>query len=355
MNAQLTRSNVAIQMAYLRLQLAPLSAFGTPLKGDTLFGQLCWALVNRHGAKRLDDLLVDYTDGKPFAVVSDAFPSGHWPRPILPQRMFGEADPAERKQARMRIWLPHPDFESPVSDWLSKTVENPDCGPATKNEEESRFAHTENSIIRETRTRNSIDRRTGTTGQGFDPYATEEQRFCEGTYFDLHIVYDAARVDASDILVAMRDIGALGYGRDASIGLGRFRVVEDDGSTKLCGAIKAQDNANAWLTLAPFAPQGLSFNPEQSWYRPFTRFGRHGDRAVMTGKPFKAPLLLADTGAVMTCANGQFRIRPFIGQGLGGSQQSISRAIPETVHQGYAPVLGIHVPVPPHTCGEEAR
>ena len=36
--------------------------------------------------------------------------------------------------------------------------------------------------------------------------------------------------------------------------------------------------------------------------------------------------------------------RRFIGQGLGGANQPISSTMPETVHQGYAPVIAIRCP-----------
>jgi CRISPR-associated protein Csm4 len=63
-------------MTPYRIRIQPLSAFGTRPLGDTLFGQLCWAVRNRHGEERLDTLLDGYTQGQPFAVVSDAFPAG---------------------------------------------------------------------------------------------------------------------------------------------------------------------------------------------------------------------------------------------------------------------------------------
>lgn len=77
-----------------------------------------------------------------------------------------------------------------------------------------------------------------------------------------------------------------------------------------------------------------------------TRFGRHGDIAAISGQPSKTPLLLADTGAVLTPA--QFDDRLFTGAGLGGDG-SLSNALPETVrqgtvHQGYAPVVTIYLP-----------
>lgn len=63
-------------MTTVRLTLQPASAFGTPLLGEILFGQMCWAFVRLYGEERLADLLEGYVDGRPFAVLSDAFPSG---------------------------------------------------------------------------------------------------------------------------------------------------------------------------------------------------------------------------------------------------------------------------------------
>ena len=335
-------------MAYLLIRIKPRSAFGTPLKGDTLFGQLCWAIVNRRGEDKLKELLEGYLMQRPFAVVSDAFPSEYWPRPELPPRMFDDTDPKMRKEARKRIWLHHSRFGDSMKDWTQQMVHAPEYPSGTSKE-----ASLQAFITPETRFRNSIDRRTGTTGQGFDPFASEEFRYREDTCLECHVVYDQERISPEFLRAAICDIGAIGFGRDASIGLGRFDVL-DLAPDNLKDGLPVQEHANAWLTLAPVAPQGLAFHPERSWYRPVTRFGRHGGRAVSLGNPFKAPLLLAETGAVLTPVE-DFEARDFVGQGLGGKQNSISRTVPETVHQGYAPVLGVRVPEPEAANGGNAR
>ena len=94
-------------MNALRITLKPLTALGTPLAGDTLFGQLCWALLMRHGEAALDDLLYGYTEGHPFAVVSDAFAQGMLPRPTVPDFILGirPVDAAARKAQRRLQWL----------------------------------------------------------------------------------------------------------------------------------------------------------------------------------------------------------------------------------------------------------
>ena len=338
-------------MQHLPLSIEPRSAFATPLKGDTLFGQLCWALRDRLGESYLRELLQGYTEGRPFAVVSDALPERCWPRPLVPSAMFGDVDPTERKVMKKRTWLRHGDFVRPVGEWLHCMVEDPhEAGDATASADPS-AAERYPMVKHETRFRNSIDRRIGTTtDEGFAPYGTPQFHYREGTRLDCHVVYDAERIDDDALLQAMRDIGGLGFGRDATVGLGRFTAGKCAPGSGAALPL-SQDGSTSWLTLAPVAPQGMAWKPERCWYHPFTRFGRHGNAAVHFGHPFKTPVLLADTGAVLTPRN-HHDARLFVGQGLGGASQPLSHGIPETVHQGYAPVIGIRIPE--HASGEEA-
>ena len=127
-------------------------------------------------------------------------------------------------------------------------------------------------------------------------------------------------------------------GADASIDLERFDVspVVDTAWPQ------AREQANAWLALAACVPQAQGLDPARSWYRLFTRFGRHGDVGALSAHPFKAPILLTRSGAVFTPKEA-FSTRVFIGSGLGGGQDNnvLSKFMPGTVHQGYAPVVGI--------------
>ncbi|MEE9322537.1 MAG: CRISPR-associated protein Csm7 [Granulosicoccus sp.] len=310
-------------METLTALIQPRSAFGGAIWGDTLFGQLCWAALHRWGEQRLHELLDGYTEGNPFLVVSDAFPSGYVPRPALPLHRFGNVPDADRKQVKKLIWLPRKHFNQPLNDWLKYA--------------ESDNQITEHKMIEaRNQSHNTINRMTGTTGAGeFAPYSMPQQWFATELKLDLYITCDQDRLDVESLTLLLKDVGMTGYGRDASIGLGKYDVLSLE-----TGHWPAHDNANAWLTLAPSAPQGQKWDSEKSWYQPFTRFGRHGDMAVHFGKPFKTPLLMADTAALLTPA--QFATASFVGQGLGGDG-SLSKAIPQTVHQGYAPALPVHV------------
>jgi CRISPR-associated protein Csm4 len=322
-------------MQSYRARIKPLSAFGTRPLGDTLFGQLCWALRNRHGEQRLAEALAGYTQGQPYAVISDALPPDHWPRPSLPVACF-RVDGEDRKAVKKLAWLPAGRFDHPVREWLAHSLPPgavPGAAPASHPQPH-----------------NTLNRETGATGTGqFAPYAMDQWWFDQkprqagqlspAVRLDIYVVLDEERLSADELRTLLDDMGAIGFGRDASIGLGKFAVEGDLEPV----ALPSQPDADAWLTLAPCAPQGGGFDPARSFYQPFTRFGRHGDLGVhLPGGPFKAPVLLAQTGAVL--APSAFAPRLFVGRGLGGEQEPLSKAIRETVQQGYAPALGIRLP-----------
>lgn len=323
-------------MRSYRACIIPQSAFGTKPMGDTLFGQLCWAVCNRYGEERLSTLLDGYTSERPFAVVSDALPAGYLPRPALPGHWFREVLNADRKTVKNRVWLPLDQFSVPVADWLQH------CQPSS--------AIPGGTAAEYPQPHNTLNRYTGTTGEGqFAPYAmnqfwyghrkAEHEREKEShnpVELEVYIVLDETRLSADELRELLFGIGAVGFGRDASIGLGKYELKELSRFD-----LPAQEAADAWLTLAPCAPQGLPWQASCCFYQPFTRFGRHGDVGVHRGNPFKTPVLLANTGAVLTPT--EYETKPFTGQGLGGDG-SLSKSIPGTVHQGYAPVVAIALP-----------
>lgn len=308
-------------------RLKPLSAFATEILGDTLFGQLCWAIRNHHGEAYLGKLLKGYTEGQPFMVVSDAFPSGHIPKPSVPSWFFNDANPELRKLLKKKVWMPLESIGLSLEQWQT----------ACKSTAELLDASTESHWSKEgTQPHNTINRLSGTTGSGdFAPYTVGVTHYADQTIFDCHIVLDEVRFDVDSLGEVLQNIGHFGFGKDATIGAGKFEVVD-------CQSFSppAVDNVNASLSLAPCAPQGLGYDAKLSFYQPFTRFGRHGDIAVhQSGKPFKSPVLMAKSGSIfgVTSQSG------FIGQGLGAEKQKLSSVIPETVQQGYCPVVPVSV------------
>lgn len=302
-------------MQALKLTLEPQTAFGTPLVGDTFFGQLCWALVEHHGEARLADCLQGYTQGNPFLVVSDAFPEDHLPLPTLPSAYWTQGAETDRKKLKKRQWLPQSALALPVRDWQQQAKSARDIHP--------------NLLEQHSQSHNSINRHTGTTGEaGFAPYDSEQLWYAPKSRWQIFILLDDARLSRDELRTLLENIGQLGYGRDASVGLGKYTVldlIETD--------IFAHPRGNACMTLAACCPQGLGYDATRSYYHTVTRFGRHGNVQATAGQPFKKPVLMAQSAAVFSPAPE----KPWIGQGIA----NISASQPQAVHQGYAPVIAL--------------
>jgi len=306
-----------------RATLALATPLGTPLVGDTLFGQFCWTLREAQGEAELTRRLNAYTQGEPWLVVSDGFPSGYLPKPTLPQQFEPQPDPAARKAAKKKRWIPAGRAGETLNALLASAVDN-----------DTAYGKAPQSTVQP---HNTLNRLTGTTGEGaFAPYTMAQTFHAPAQLIDVYLVIDETRISTGECGRLLAAIGASGFGRDASIGLGKFSVEAIEPAS-----FSAPASANAWWTLAPCAPQGRGYDGARSYWRVLTRFGRHGNAHALAGNPFKTPVIMAATGAVFA-PMGDFAPRLFVGQGLGGEGR-LSKAEPATVHQGYAPVLPIAI------------
>lgn len=310
-------------MQLLHLVIKPLTALGTPFSGDTLFGQLCWALHHLYGDAFLNELLMDYTNGKPFAVVSDAFPEGYLPRPVIPLSRLNIPNIANnRKLLKKKIWLPIDLINKPIHSLYKDAISDADIAKPYKH---AKFSTTTSQP------HNSINRLTTTTGEEFAPYQTSQNWHDPQQTLSIYVLTDVSRLSQKQLIEALTYIGQTGYGRDASIGLGKFNLQSHTETTWTKAATRY------WLTLAPCVPNPDLLDHTETYYHPITRFGRHGDLAAKLGNPFKQPILMAQTGALLTTLEN--KSLKFIGLGLGGVSNPISKVFPKTVHQGYAPVV----------------
>lgn len=317
-------------MAYAayRATLALHTPLGTPIAGDTLFGHLCWALREARGTAELTRQLEGYGAGSPWLVLSDAFPGGYLPKPTVPAHYEPERSPEQRKAAKGRRWVARASANLPLRRLLAATV---DDATAYGRDDQGRSLAPQ----RRSQSHNTLDRQTGTTGTGaFAPFTQPLIFHAAAQPVDIYLVLDEDRLDAAAAGDLLRAVGLAGYGRDTSLGLGKFSLEHLE---PMAPPDTKDSAAVAWWTLAPCAPQGLDFAGDRSYWRVLTRFGRHGNAHALAGQPYKTPVLLAATGAMLT-PRSPAAPRLFVGQGLGG-QGALSKAEPATVHQGYAPVL----------------
>ncbi|MBK6715479.1 MAG: hypothetical protein IPG57_10380, partial [Burkholderiales bacterium] len=133
----------------------------------------------------------------------------------------------------------------------------------------------------EVRTQNTIHRLTGTTGTGaFAPRQVDTLVHAPGATLEVYAVLDTDRLPLPSFVQALADIGANGYGRDASTGLGKFTLVGEAAAHSW----PTPPGARHALTLAPCAPVPADLDAHDCHYQPVTRFGRHGGLHVLTGR-----------------------------------------------------------------------
>jgi len=337
-------------MAIHVITIKPTSPFGTPLKGDTIFGHVCWQAVQDPGLLNsgLDAWIAQYPK-RPFAVFSSAWPklidNGRplyaMKRPDLPasrlettSAKLSRADRLlARKANKARKWLlVGEDLRLPAGlDSLAtdqELFERCMAGRPFKEEQTLRLLpkKQQRPMIAVEQQHNTINRETMTTGKGFfAPYAMENIQFLPGLELAIFAYIDDEAMDSAQLTATLTRIGHWGFGRDASTGLGRFEVT---GCAEV--ALPVCDTAEACYTLGPCVPEPGAF--KQAFFTPFTRFGKHGGPLVLTGKPFKNPMVMASEGAIFFPKDQATFAKPYIGRGVTG----LSKAETRTVAQGYS-------------------
>ncbi|MFN3480403.1 MAG: type III-A CRISPR-associated RAMP protein Csm4 [Thermodesulfovibrionales bacterium] len=340
-------------MKTFEITIKPISGFCTPFKGDTLFGHICWQAAYNDSlfGMTITQLLDDYATD-PFIVVSSAFPKINdnyaLKRPDMPLDMlfeFSGSNKAEviakRKELKGRRWMvakTQSKLKSIKSEGLYLNDEQLLGMIATSKDAETqrqlRKKGIKSLVFDFAQLHNTINRLTGTTGESqFAPYSVDQMVFIKEAEL---VIFAGLRDDITidSVITALKQIGATGFGKDSSIGLGKFEVSDyKEIDLRSIGA----DNPNACYTLAPCIPEKDFFS--KIFFAPFTRFGRHGDVLAKSGRPFKNPVIMADEGAVFIVKDRDIFHKPYIGTAVSG----ISKAEPKAVTQGYSLYIPIKV------------
>jgi len=293
-------------MKLYKITITPTSNFATTLKGDTFFGQICWAIFYKFGKERLAELLDAYREGKkPFLVVSDAFPKGYLPKPKMPSRLLDEKS-KDKKLNRKKLWL---NLDELMSGAYSKAKRDKEVNSSDKS---SVNIH------------NALNYKTFHTGDGFDPHGLTVTHLGEK---DIYFLVDENQLSLDEFKEAFKLLSEMGYGKKTTIGKGRFEYSEEN-----IELIEIDNHSNSFMSLSPFSPKGLEV--ENIYYEPFTRFGKFGATRAYKNA-FKKPILLADVASVIEFKES--KSCQYLGKAISGLSD-----IPEykdTVHQGYSIVL----------------
>ena len=280
----------------------PISNFATSLKGDTLFGQICWAIRYTFGNDKLESLLSTY-ETSPFLVVSDGFAKGYVPKPSLPSNLLGENNDL-KKENRKKVWL------------KLEELQNGDFLKALKDEDVLNINKT--TIV----VKNSLNYKTFSTDDSgvFSPYGESETIISPR---DIYFLIDTNTFSLEELKQTIKTLSLMGYGKNTSIGKGFFEFSDFE-------EINLRNNSKTFMTLSPSVLESQSI--KESFYEPFTRFGKHG--AGINANPFKKPILMANSGAVVVFEDNYDK--PYIGKAIKGHS-----SFENTVHQGYSIIIPI--------------
>lgn len=309
-------------MNLYKINICPSGCFYSKIKGDMLFGVFCWAVAENSGEDKLRQYLEGYTNNRPFIVFSDAFPTGYLPKPTLPftyyQNKAEENDNTgnvvrKRKEFKRKNWIKAEKIGLP-------TTEMSDCF------EEVSYI---NKFLKTSVRLDPIVHHT--TGDKYSAYTAELLTYTQK--LSIYVLIDETRMTPSEVQQILAKVGQSGYGKKSSSGNGKFELTGDFERVDL-----DYTQMQSCLTLAPCVPQTDMFDADKSFYHIFVRFGRHGNLLSKSPSPFKKPVMTADSGAVFSLVQPTDDIK-FIGQGITG----VSQVMPETVFQGYAPVIPLHL------------
>ncbi len=330
------------------ITIKPKSPFGTPLKGDTLFGHFCWQAAEDSDLLDggLDKWIKCYPEN-PFAVFSSAWPvlqyNGEQVFAIARPSGLQVDDNSKRtrrekilydKAAKKRKWLlidasmrirmadEYLKSDTELFELFLQSQKSADAKPLRL------LAKDQQKLCAGvTQAHNSINRLTMSTGSGeFAPFSHENFQFLPGLSLIIFVAVNEDALGAEKVQTGFERIGSWGYGRDASAGLGRFTVE----SVQEQVWPEADESTTGCCTLGPSVPQKETF--VRCHTTPFTRFGRHGGGLASSKNPFKKPVIMADEGAVLYPVDRGIFITPYLGTAV----KNVSAVDERTVAQGYS-------------------
>jgi CRISPR-associated protein Csm4 len=271
-------------MALLRVALRLDGPLVTPLASGTLFGMVCVAFREGYGEAALEGWLAD---PERLWGLSDAFPAGLLPRPLLaPSLPPPGRDTAEAKKLKRRQFVTRDGFLAKRHALSASAIE-----PYLRSAETKivRMAH------------NTINRLTSSTPDqgglffvdedwsGVLPRRDNDGRVSTGPDRDLYVEADGA--ERERVRALLDEVGERGFGRKAGLGRGRFEVVSVSRDLEFEGG----------PTLRRMSLSRGAITPGMGDVRArlVPHFGKIGpELSVGAGAtPFKRPLLLTEAGA----------------------------------------------------------
>jgi len=279
------------------------SSIATPLQSDTIFGHICWAVryLNWDVVNKLADFLCQYDNGSPPLIISNGFPKGYLPKPVIPPVTQKELDKIVGKENRIEKSfkiktikkteiIPRKTFAELQQDMtpvkLFEAMYEKDVYDSIIN-----LKSKEQSVITQ---HNTIDRIKGSVREGA-LFSQEETYFSDDAgCFEVYLRTNYFNRD--DLNKIFTYIGRDGFGKDKSTGKGAFNFDIKEGIE-----IIEAEKTNAFMTLSSFVPS--KNDPVKGYYNLVHKYGKLGGHYAQgtqeaLGNPFKVPLIMFSAGSV---------------------------------------------------------
>ena len=288
-------------MKLYRYLITPKSAVGSPMKSDTLTGQLLCLYREKHGEEELEELISKMKEGYLPFIFSDAFPHNTLPFPTLPpitRQVFDQICERNQLTNKFEALNRQKQFKKifhwiDVEQWrkLRKNLSMEALFEFYLNNKLKKSSDLEHKEAVELH--NIIDRNTGRTLAEGGLFTTENTWYRienQQTALDLYARVQPDFLDEFDDL--MKRLELVGYGRDASVGKGHLTIIRDAND---CSSLTECPGQNYWLNLSTYSSRNS--NDLKGYYRVTTKFGK-----VWSGfgemRPFKHPLLVFEAGSI---------------------------------------------------------
>lgn len=314
-------------MITYRATLHATSATRSPWQADTLFGHLCWIIRYEEGERALREFLSHYREGTPPLVLSNGFPQGRFPRPIVPAP---DVPAARAKQAQVQAMRQAKAGKG--IRWISLEEFN------AFRRGEMVTLHPRNEVVRRrTVLKNQINRLSGGTtpvdeDEGGNLYNADELAFVDTSGVESKPLGVTVYVKAENETWAdrafhlIRRLSWSGYGAKKSVGYGQFTFSESDWE-RFRIFERVPDGANGFISLSNWVPARR--DPTDGFYNTMVKYGKLGEELANSENPFKFPL-------TMLTAGSSFYVEPPIQDWYGRLVADIAPAAPEVVQFGYA-------------------
>jgi len=254
--------------------------FITELQSDTIFGHFAWGLSYKDEDK-LNNLMKNFKS-EPFIVFSDGIIKGYLPKPLFSSFLPGCDELEYAKQVKKAKYIAKEEIFNNIDSLNAEKIFE-----AVKNQELS--LKTKVALTQ----KNSVNRLSNLVEEGL---YTIKEKFSEDEY-EIYFKYRNDLMDRKDIEEIFELISNLGYGKDRSVGKGRFKF-----------EIKWDFDERSYFTDKKRYYLNLStcfYNPDNIaviYGKSITKFPRAG--GFYANEPFKNPAIMYLPGSIFI-VNGE--------------------------------------------------